>query len=96
MIEYRVDPAQASEFAKALRSFKAVRKRDGTLSWNVFEDAETPGLVTESFVVASWLEHLRQHERVTHDDRLTQEQIRRFHIGDEPPQVRHLIAPAPS
>lgn len=94
-IEYRVEPAQVPEFANALRRFEAIRKRDGALSWNVFEDAEAPGLVIESFVVASWLEHLRQHERVTHDDRLMQEQIRKFHIGDAPPRVRHLITPNP-
>ncbi|WP_395945482.1 MFS transporter [Brevundimonas sp.] len=94
LVEYRIDPAQVPAFVKAIQPFKAVRKRDGALTWNVFEDAEQPGLVIESFVVPSWLEHLRQHERVTHDDRLTQEQIRRFHIGDRPPLVRHLIAPA--
>ncbi|MEN5113203.1 MULTISPECIES: MFS transporter [Brevundimonas] len=93
LIEYRVDPARTAEFASALHSFKSVRKRDGALRWDVFVDAETPGLVVESFVVASWLEHLRQHERVTNADRLSQEQMQRFHIGDVPPVVRHLIAP---
>lgn len=93
LIEYRVDPARTAEFASALHSFKSVRKRDGALRWDVFVDAETPGLIVESFVVASWLEHLRQHERVTNADRLSQEQMQRFHIGDVPPVVRHLIAP---
>lgn len=93
LIEYRVDPARTAEFASALHSFKSVRKRDGALRWDVFVDAETPGLVVESFVVASWFEHLRQHERVTNADRLSQEQMQRFHIGDVPPVVRHLIAP---
>jgi len=92
LIEYRVDPARTAEFASALHSFKSVRKRDGALRWDVFVDAETPGLVVESFVVASWFEHLRQHERVTNADRLSQEQMQRFHIGDVPPVVRHLIA----
>jgi quinol monooxygenase YgiN len=92
-IEYRVDPAQSVEFVRALHGFKSVRKRDGALRWDVFEDAETPGLMIESFIVASWLEHLRQHERVTHDDHLTQEEVQRFHIGEGPPLVRHLIAP---
>lgn len=93
LIEYRVGPAQVDAFAKALHGFKAVRMRDGALTWNVFEDAAEPGLVVESFIVPSWLEHLRQHERITHDDQLTQEEIQRFHIGAEPPVVRHLVAP---
>lgn len=94
LIEYRIEPGQVPDFIKAIQPFRAVRKRDGALLWNVFEDAADPGLVIESFVVPSWLEHLRQHERITHDDRLTQDQIRRFHIGETPPRVRHLIAPS--
>lgn len=93
LIEYRVDPARTAEFVRVLHRLKSVRKRDGALRWDVFEDAEVPGLVVESFVVASWLEHLRQHERVTQDDKLAQEQVQRFHTGDRPPVVRHLIAP---
>lgn len=93
LIEYRIDPATTADFVRILHGFKSVRQRDGALRWDVFEDAETPGLVIESFIVASWLEHLRQHDRVTHDDRLSQEQVQKFHIGDAPPLVRHLIAP---
>jgi len=43
--------------------------------------------------VASWLEHLRQHERVTNADRLLQDAIARFHIAGTP-TVTHLIAAA--
>ncbi|CAN5208982.1 MFS transporter [soil metagenome] len=93
MIEYRVDPAQVPAFAAELRLFKAVRERDGGLDWRVFEDAAEPGLVVETFIVASWLEHKRQHERVTHDDRLSQDQLKRFHVGPVDPLVRHLITP---
>lgn len=93
LIEYRVEPSRVAEFTAALGRFKATRERDGGLDWRVFEDAGVPGLVIETFIVASWLEHKRQHERVTHDDRLGQEEIRRFHIGADAPLVRHLIAP---
>ena len=41
--------------------------------------------------VDSWLEHLRQHERVTHADRLAEEAVRRYHI-EGTPKVTHLIA----
>ncbi|RZJ94094.1 MAG: MFS transporter [Brevundimonas sp.] len=94
LIEYRIEPAQVPDFVKAIQPFRAVRKRDGALTWNIFEDAAEPGLVIESFIVPSWLEHLRQHERITHDDRLTQDDIQRFHIGDQPPVVRHFITPS--
>ena len=93
LVEYRVDPAKVPDFARVLRAFSAVRLRDGAMNWRVFEDAAEPGLVVESFLVASWLEHLRQHERITHDDRLTQAELQRYHLEDTPPRVRHLLAP---
>ena len=42
----------------------------------VFEHAEEPQRYIESFYVASWLEHLRQHDRVTDEDRQLQQHIR--------------------
>lgn len=50
----------------------------------------------ESFVVENWLEHLRQHERVTHADEADQAVVRDFQTGAEPPRVRHLLAPSAS
>jgi hypothetical protein len=48
----------------------------------------------ETFLVESWLEHLRQHQRVTNADRILQNAIHQFHI-DGVPKVTHLIAAAP-
>jgi hypothetical protein len=45
----------------------------------------------ETFLVESWLEHLRQHERVTNADRLVQDAVQRFHCQGDP-KVTHLIA----
>jgi hypothetical protein len=47
--------------------------------------------MVETFLAESWLEHLRQHERVTHADRALQEAVRRFDL-DGSPKVTHLIA----
>jgi hypothetical protein len=41
--------------------------------------------------VESWLEHLRQHDRVTNSDRVLQEVVHRFHIQGAP-KVTHFIA----
>jgi hypothetical protein len=59
----------------------------------VWEDVAEPGRVTESFVVESWVEHQRQHDRVTHADRADQDLLNRFHIGSSAPVVRHLLRP---
>ncbi|KRE09716.1 MFS transporter [Bosea sp. Root381] len=92
-IEYRVEPARLAEFVDALRKFRFVRQRDGAIRWDVWEDVAEPGRVVEAFIVESWLEHQRQHARTTRTDRLNQEVLTAFHLGDRPPAVRHMLRP---
>lgn len=92
-IEYRVDPTRIGDFVTALRAFAKVRQRDGAIRWDLWEDVAEPGHVVESFVVESWIEHQRQHERVTNTDRADQELLNAFHIGLDAPVVRHLLRP---
>ena len=72
---------------------RRIRRRSGALSWGVYEDLAVPGRFIETFLVESWLEHLRQHERHTMNDKLIQTRVHRFHRGAAPPVVRHLAAP---
>ncbi|MEP7456140.1 MFS transporter [Phyllobacterium sp. SB3] len=90
-IEYEVEPARLAEFVKALRLFRSQRYRDGAIRWDVWEDVAEPGRVIESFVVESWIEHQRQHARVTHADQLDQQTLHKFHRGGKPPVVRHFL-----
>ena len=46
----------------------------------------------ETFFVETWAEHLRQHHRVTEQDRATEERVLRFQQPSEPIVVEHLIA----
>lgn len=92
-VEYLVAPERAPEFLAALREFKPERLRDGAFQWGVFEDTAQPGRYIEHFLVASWLEHQRQHRRVSKADAELQAQVSRFHRGDGPPKVEHFIAP---
>ena len=87
-----VRPERAADFPAAMREFGRIRRRDGASHWGICRDLETPGRYLETFIVGSWDEHLRQHERATVGDRTVQERIRRFHIADAPPSVTHLIA----
>lgn len=90
-IEYRVDPAKVPDFFAAMEAMRRIRRRDGAIHWGVYEDTAQPGTVIETFTVESWLEHLRQHDRVTNADRVLQETLRDFHAGDTPPIARHFI-----
>jgi Transmembrane secretion effector len=57
----------------------------------LFEDAADPARFVETFLVESWLEHLRQHERVTNADRVMQQHVQRFRL-EGAPKVTHMIA----
>ncbi|HEX9428716.1 MAG TPA: MFS transporter [Candidatus Polarisedimenticolia bacterium] len=97
-VDYRIDTANARSFAEAMRAVRRIRLRDGAIRWDLFNDLEDETRFIESFIVESWVEHLRQHERLTVADRAFEEQARRYHLGPAGPVVTHFIAmelPAP-
>jgi hypothetical protein len=90
-IEYEVAPRNVSDFLQA-RRFGPVRRRDGAIRWGIFRDLDNPDRYLETFVVSSWAEHLRQHERHTRADHEIEQRLRRYVRGD--PAVRHLVSAA--
>lgn len=90
-VEYRIDLERSHEFTQAMHEVSRSRRRDGAIRWGLFEDTADPTRFLETFVVESWAEHLRQHERVTVADRAAEQLALSFHIGDTPPIVSHLI-----
>jgi hypothetical protein len=94
-VEYQIDPAQVQTFTALMQRMRRLRRRDGAFMWELFHDIEHPGRMVECFMVESWLEHLRQHQRVTIADHEAIEQTRAYHRGSEPPKVRHLVADRP-
>ena len=93
-VEYRIRPQDRELFLEAIAKLGNERRRDGAYRWGIFEDAAEEGRILETFLVDSWLEHLRQHERVTNADRLIQEAVGRFQLAGEP-KVTHFIAAEP-
>jgi predicted MFS family arabinose efflux permease len=92
VVEYHIDPAQAADFARAMQEVRLERLRDGAMRWDLFQDPADPQRYVETVLVESWVEHLRQHERVTLADRGAEARARALHIGPTPPTVLHLIA----
>jgi MFS family permease len=90
-LEYRIAPEKRDAILVAVRDLGRQRRRDGAYAWDVFEDAAEKGRFLETFMVTSWLEHLRQHHRVTNADRVVQDAIREFGAAAEP-KVTHFIA----
>lgn len=92
LIEYELDPADEAEFLAAMHQLGRIRLRDGAIRWGIFQDPASPRRHLESFLVESWAEHLRQHERVTIADREIEDRAKRFHRGPVPPVTTHWIA----
>lgn len=91
-IEYRVDLKHREAFIDAVTRLARTRRRDGAYSWGVFRDTAHAGRFVETFLVDSWLEHLRQHERFTRADQALEDLVRSF--TQEEPRVTHYIAAA--
>jgi predicted MFS family arabinose efflux permease len=90
-IEYHIDPKSREPFLHAIGRLARERFRDGAYDWGIYEDAAKEGRFVETFLSDSWLEHLRQHQRVTKADRALEQAVQRFQIGDGP-KTTHLIS----
>jgi hypothetical protein len=89
-VEYRVEPEYRDAFLSAIHALSAERKRDGAYAWGIFRDSADENRLVETFFLESWIEHLRQHQRVTNADRVLQQRI--LHLLREPPHVTHFVA----
>ncbi|CAM3298468.1 MFS transporter [Kibdelosporangium persicum] len=93
-LEWRVDEENSAAFVEAMQRVGRSRRRTGASMWGLFRDSADPELYLETFVLATWQEHLRQHlERGTAVDATVQQAARDLAVDN--PQVRHLIWAGP-
>ena len=90
-VEYRIDPRDSQGFARAMQGMRRIRLRTGAIEWGIFRDATNATRYVEFFIVESWLDHLRQHERFTVTDRATAKLVQSFHVGETSPIVSHML-----
>lgn len=91
--EYQVAEENTHAFIRCMQEMRRVRRRSGAISWGIYEDVARPGTFVESFIVNSWIEHMRQLERYTVNDCKIQRRTQEFHLSETPPVVRYLVAP---
>jgi quinol monooxygenase YgiN len=89
-VEYDVEPERRDGFLRLLQRLGATRRRDGAYFWSHFEDTAQSGRIVEVFLVESWVEHLRQHARVTVSDRELQRELD-VYLTAGPARVRHWV-----
>ncbi|HEY7307179.1 MAG TPA: MFS transporter [Bryobacteraceae bacterium] len=90
-IQYSIRQEDYDEFTRAIHKMRDVRLRDGAIRWGVYQDTADPQRMVETFVVESWIEYLRQRERLTTSDRMIRDHLLTFHQGDGPPKASHMI-----
>ena len=89
-VEYHVPAEHREAFLSAMGPLAHERRRDGGYDWNLFQDSAHPERMIETWLVDSWLEHMRQHRRVTRADQASEERVGRF--SREAPRITHYVA----
>jgi MFS family permease len=88
-VKYVIDPAKAADFLNEIYGYQRIRRRDGATRWGIFHDTESPSAYLETFLVDSWAEHERQHDRFTVADRELEKRVLSYTI--EKTKVKHYI-----
>jgi quinol monooxygenase YgiN len=92
-VEYRVPAEHHDAFRSAMRPVGRSRQRTGAYRWHLFQDGEDPDRFLETYVVATWQEHRRQHdERLTVRDQELEARALALTGGPGGPRVAHLIS----
>ena len=87
--EYVIDPADRAAFLAIMQDISLERRRDGAFAWNIFEDPDEAGKLTETYLIHSALELKYRQARVTMADEMMEDHAAQFLKA--PPQTRYLI-----
>jgi predicted MFS family arabinose efflux permease/quinol monooxygenase YgiN len=92
-VEYCVDPARTDAFRTAVAELGQIRRRDGAMQWWLFQDTADPSRFVETWLEATWVEHLRTHERVSVAHQEIERKISDLTRRGVAIKTRHFISP---
>lgn len=84
--------ANVLAFVGRIHALRDARLREGGYGWQLFRPVECEDLLREVFFTASWLDHLRQHERVSRDDAALLAELQALCTDGQAPAVTHHVA----
>lgn len=90
IVEYTVENPKITQFTRAMNAVRQLRLRNGAFFWELFNDINDENRFLECFMVESWVEHLRQHERISVSDRKIVDRVKA--LSNSAPQVSHFVA----
>ena len=94
-IDYRIREEDVREFLALMVERRRIRRRDGARHWHLLRDLAEPELWTERYDTPTWLDYVRQAQRMTQADARIVDRLSELHRGAEPPQVRRRIERQP-
>jgi MFS family permease len=92
-VDYRVPLENGGEFAATMRRVERMRRRTGARRWGLYQVAADPEGFLETFVVDSWDEYRRQHDRVTRSDRMLENRRDGLLAPGSAPAITHYVSP---
>ncbi len=93
-ISYRVKAAELDDFLRIVYPVGRSRRRNGAQNWRLYRDLAAADHFIERFIVESWLDYLRQRERVTQGDKMREQGLVCF--LDQQQTIRRYIYQGPA
>jgi MFS family permease len=89
-VRWPVAPDATESFLELSAELRRIRRRTGATGWRLYREPDRGDEFVESFVVGSWEEHERQHQRVYPRDASILDRLDT--MLDQPRQVEHFLA----
>ena len=91
-VTYTIAAEREEAWLAAMRQLRRSRLRTGATRWELYRDADRRDRFVEQFRIATWDEHLRQHDgRLTTADQAVEQEALSF--SDPPATADHLLPP---
>ena len=94
-VAYPLAPGNADAFLAQTAELRRSRRRTGAIHWHLHRDLADPDLFEETFVVGSWEEHERQHQRLAGHERAVLDTIDTLLAEGHSRVARHLLGVRP-
>jgi quinol monooxygenase YgiN len=94
-VAYPLAPGNADAFLAQTAELRRSRRRTGAIHWHLHRDLADPDLFEEMFVVGSWEEHERQHQRLAGRERAVLDTIDTLLADGHSRVARHLLGVRP-
>jgi hypothetical protein len=91
-IDFQIDPVNRARFLEVMRAIRLMHLRNGAFSWRLDEDLSDCNFFRLEMLVASWSEHLLQHERITKEEQANIEKVWSLDTRPDGPAVKHFLS----